>query len=77
MGDVRSVGILGAGISGLSVAHRLKKLGVSFILFESDSAVGGKIQTESIGPNLVEQGPNSLMLKDGKSKELLRELGLE
>jgi|GEM_PF-1039731 len=72
----KSVVILGGGISGLCVAHRLKQLGVPFVLLESRGRVGGKIQTAKVGASQVEQGPNSLMLRDGAVKELIEDLGL-
>ncbi len=42
------VAVVGAGISGLSVALRLQKAGVDVKVFEKEEKVGGNIQTEEI-----------------------------
>src|SRR4051812_14404407 len=51
--------IIGAGISGLSCAWTLKKLGIDTIILEETSRPGGVIQTEKINGYQVERGPNS------------------
>lgn len=52
--------IIGAGISGLVAAHRLKKLGQNVLLVESSDKVGGVIQSHDADGFLIEAGPNSL-----------------
>src|SRR5690349_12613310 len=52
--------IIGAGISGLVTAHRLKKLGQRVLLIESNNNVGGVIQSYDADGFLIEAGPNSL-----------------
>jgi oxygen-dependent protoporphyrinogen oxidase len=52
--------IIGAGISGLSCAWSLKKLGVDNVILESNSRAGGVIRTHKINGYQVESGPNSL-----------------
>jgi oxygen-dependent protoporphyrinogen oxidase len=52
--------IIGAGISGLSCAWSLKKLGIDSVILEESSRPGGVIQTEKINGYQVERGPNSL-----------------
>jgi len=51
--------VIGAGISGLVCAHRLKSLGADVILIERSERAGGVIQSERIGEYLIERGPNS------------------
>src|SRR5215468_6464160 len=51
--------IVGAGISGLSCAWALKKLGIEAVILEETSRAGGVIQTEKIDGYQVERGPNS------------------
>jgi oxygen-dependent protoporphyrinogen oxidase len=53
------VTIIGAGISGLSCAWTLKKLGIEAEVLESSSRPGGVIHTEQVRGYLVETGPNS------------------
>ncbi|HZF38979.1 MAG TPA: protoporphyrinogen oxidase [Blastocatellia bacterium] len=52
--------IIGAGISGLVAAHRLKKMGRDLLLIESGDRVGGVIQSREVEGFLIECGPNSL-----------------
>lgn len=55
----KEVVVIGAGISGLVCAYRLKALGVDVALLEKSPRVGGVIQTEQVGAFLIERGPNS------------------
>ncbi len=68
--------IIGAGISGLVAAHRLKKLGREVLLIESSDRVGGVIQSREAEGFLVESGPNSLR-GSHEFLELIDELGLK
>jgi oxygen-dependent protoporphyrinogen oxidase len=52
--------IVGAGVSGLVAAHRLKKMGRDPLLIESGDRVGGVIQSREVEGFLIECGPNSL-----------------
>ncbi|HEX6982418.1 MAG TPA: protoporphyrinogen oxidase [Balneolaceae bacterium] len=72
-----SVGILGAGISGLSTAYALQKKGISFTLYEKSDSVGGVIQSTQQNGWLVEEGPNTLMIKSDALWNLLGELNLD
>jgi protoporphyrinogen/coproporphyrinogen III oxidase len=51
--------IIGAGISGLSCAWALKKLGIEAEVVEATSRAGGVIHSERMGGYLIESGPNS------------------
>lgn len=70
------VAIIGAGISGLSLAYYLQKMGIAYDLFEASSQVGGALRTLKIGGYLLELGPNSLQYSP-ELQELIRELKLE
>lgn len=52
--------IIGAGISGLVAAHRLKRLGREVLLIESGDRVGGAICSRDTESFLIECGPNSV-----------------
>jgi oxygen-dependent protoporphyrinogen oxidase len=52
--------IIGAGISGLVAAHRLKKIGRDPLIIESGDRVGGVIQSREVEGFLLECGPNSM-----------------
>lgn len=72
-----SVGVLGAGITGLCVAYSLAKKGTAVTLYEEKESAGGSIRTEQTGEWLTEQGPNTLMVRTEKVWNLIDELGLK
>jgi protoporphyrinogen/coproporphyrinogen III oxidase len=67
--------VVGAGITGLTCAYRLRKLGMEPLVLESSGRVGGVIQTQNINGHLVEWGPSSL-LPTAHTYGILEELGL-
>ncbi|SMO54409.1 protoporphyrinogen oxidase [Fodinibius sediminis] len=71
------VGVIGAGISGLTTAYILQKKGITATVYEKSGNVGGAIRTSQKDGWLVEEGPNTLMVKSQEVWELLEELGLE
>jgi len=71
----KQVVVIGAGISGLVCAYRLKSLGVDVLLIESSNRVGGVMQTEMIDGYLIERGPNSSQGTE-ELMALVEELGL-
>jgi 4-hydroxyacetophenone monooxygenase len=54
-----TVGVVGAGMSGLAVSHRLKQAGVPFVVFEKNADVGGT-WFENIYPGCRVDVPNHL-----------------
>lgn len=78
-----SVGIVGAGISGLTAAYRFHQAGVTPTVFERDGRPGGVIYSERFdapdaeGTYLVEFGPNSLRASTPLLDELFADLDLE
>ncbi len=54
------IGVLGAGIAGLTAAYRLKQQGISVQVLEATDRPGGVIRSETTDGFLVEHGPNSL-----------------
>ncbi len=71
----RDIIVIGAGISGLACAFRLKSLGVDVLLLEISEKVGGVIQSERIGDFLIERGPNSSQGAE-ELLSLVEELGI-
>ncbi|HYP26226.1 MAG TPA: protoporphyrinogen oxidase [Blastocatellia bacterium] len=55
----KDVVVIGAGISGLTCAYRLKASGLDVALLEASAQVGGVIRSESVDGYLIERGPNS------------------
>lgn len=71
-----AIGILGAGITGLSTAYGLHKKGIPATVYEKSGRVGGSIKTISKEGWVVEEGPNTLMIKSERVWELLQDLEL-
>jgi len=66
--------IVGGGISGLSTAYYLSQAGISSILFEKTTRLGGLIQTDVIQGCRLEAGPDSYLAAKPAIKELARDL---
>ena len=72
------IGIIGAGISGLTLAFLLQNKGHNVRVFESSSGPGGAIRTTRTGDGWVaEWGPNTIIESSGRIKKLVSMLGLE
>jgi monoamine oxidase len=70
--------IIGAGLTGLTMAYALKDSGLSIKLVEARSRVGGRIETvETVDGVKVEMGATWLGNKHIYLSKLLNELGLE
>ena len=69
--------ILGAGISGLSLGYHLNKRDKDFLIFESNSVIGGNIFSKSKDGFIFENGPNTVLLNNSILDKLISELGLE
>ncbi len=75
------VAVIGAGISGLSVAYKLGVLGkgsnLSVTVFESKNRLGGVIQSEKREDRVVECGPDAILSTKPAAIDLIKEIGLE
>jgi oxygen-dependent protoporphyrinogen oxidase len=73
------IGVIGAGVSGLAVAHNLKKLlgdRADLTVYEKGERPGGAICSRRIDGFLVEWGPNGFLNNEPATFELIRELGI-
>lgn len=70
--------IIGAGLSGLTVAHTLKTrcYGHTFLLLDKDRKSGGVIRTCRDGGFIAEAGPHGFLDNCKESKEILDRIGL-
>ena len=76
MSEPIEVAIIGGGLSGLVLAHRLKQYEIPFRLFEATDRLGGAIFTKQVSGFALECGPNSLFSSEDTSR-LLEELGID
>ena len=76
MGEPKQVIVIGAGISGLACAYRLKQLGLPVILLEASARVGGLVGSVRTDGFLFESGPQSFQGTE-PLLELIREVGIE
>ncbi len=69
--------VIGAGISGLAVAHGLVRRGRTVTVLEEAPVAGGVIGTSRRDGALYERGPNSTLDTSPKVGALLRDAGLD
>ncbi|SFD04211.1 oxygen-dependent protoporphyrinogen oxidase [Chitinophaga sp. CF118] len=68
--------IVGAGLSGLSIAYELQKKGIPYQLLESAPQVGGVIKSFHINGYELDAGPNSIGATP-ETMAFIEELGLQ
>ena len=76
MSEPKQVIVIGAGVSGLACAYRLKRLGLPVILLEACARVGGLVGSVRKDGFLFESGPQSFQGTE-PLLELIREVGIE
>lgn len=70
--------IIGAGLSGLTVAWRLKQIpGHSILLLEQSDRAGGAISSHAESDYLAEGGPHGFLDNCPESQTLLKDTGLD
>jgi len=74
---MKSVSIIGGGITGLTAAFYLKRAGFPVTVYEAGPRVGGVIQSLRKNGFLAEFGPNTLLETSPKIGQLVRDAGLE
>ncbi len=70
-------GIIGGGILGMTLAHRLAQGGRSVTLFESADRLGGLASAWSLGEVVWDRHYHVTLLSDASLRALLAELGLD
>ncbi len=71
---MKKIAIVGAGLTGLSIAFYLKKAGIPFVVFEKDSQTGGVIKSEKKEGFIIEKGPNTGVVASLELANLLEEI---
>lgn len=70
------VGILGAGIAGLSAGYRLEKHGVHPVIFEKESFSGGRLSSDQVNGFIIDRGAYTIPDSHHHFLKLIQELGL-
>jgi protoporphyrinogen/coproporphyrinogen III oxidase len=73
---MKSVAIIGAGITGLTAAFYLKRRGMPVTVYEASDRVGGAIQSIRAEGYLAEFGPNTILETSPKVTQLIVDAGL-
>ncbi|MDG5777269.1 protoporphyrinogen oxidase [Haloarculaceae archaeon H-GB1-1] len=70
------VGIVGGGITGLSLTHFLARAGVESVTYEASAQPGGVISSDDVAGKVVERGPQRMRLSPSV-RDVVTDLGLE
>ncbi|MWC28034.1 protoporphyrinogen oxidase [Paenibacillus sp. MMS18-CY102] len=80
---MKTIAIIGGGITGLATAYYLqkqideRKLAATIVLIEANEQLGGKIATYPVDPFIMETGADSIVARKSNMAPLLEELGLQ
>ena len=69
--------VVGAGISGLAAAYRLKVHGLKPLVLEQSERIGGRMRTDRVGGYNIDAGVTILGRRYGRMRALVRDLGLQ
>ena len=72
-----AIAVIGAGLTGLTTAYRLKQRGSRVVVYEASDRIGGSIKSLRREGYLAELGPSSLSAPSPVVATLLRDLGLD
>ncbi|CAI9111549.1 OLC1v1011798C2 [Oldenlandia corymbosa var. corymbosa] len=70
------VAVVGAGVSGLAAAYKLKLHGLNVTVFEAESRAGGKLKSVCQDGLIWDEGANTMTESDAEVGVLLDNLGL-
>jgi len=73
---LKTVAVVGAGISGLAAAYRLKSQGLAVTIFEADGTTGGKIKSFAQNGLIWEKGANTMTETEPEVGKLIDDLGI-
>ena len=70
------VAVVGGGVTGLTVAHRMRDRDATVSVLEAGPDVGGMLRSVSVGGLRVPAGPDSFLARKPWAVDLCRELGI-
>lgn len=76
--DKKKIVVVGAGVTGLTVAYRLLKSGGNFevVVLESEKQTGGKLKTSRFAGLLLDEGADAFLARVPWAKDLFDEIGI-
>ncbi|KAK4272172.1 hypothetical protein QN277_020761 [Acacia crassicarpa] len=74
---MKRVAVIGAGVSGLAAAYKLKSHGLNVTVFEAQERAGGKLRSVSQDGLIWDEGANTMTESDMEALALIDDLGLE
>ncbi|RWW23904.1 hypothetical protein GW17_00011828 [Ensete ventricosum] len=72
---MKSVAVVGGGVSGLAAAYKLKSNGLNVTLFDAEERAGGKIKSSSENGLIWDEGANTMVTSYYVQTESEREVG--
>ncbi|XP_027351822.1 protoporphyrinogen oxidase 2 isoform X2 [Abrus precatorius] len=75
--SVKRVAVVGAGVSGLAAAYKLKSHGLDVTVFESEGRAGGRLRSVSQDGLVWDEGANTMTESEVEVKGLIDALGLQ
>ncbi|KAG2710573.1 hypothetical protein I3843_04G033400 [Carya illinoinensis] len=74
--SAKRVAVIGAGVSGLAAAYKLKSHGLNVTVFEAEGRAGGKLRSVSQDGLIWDEGANTMTESEMEVRSLLDDLGL-
>ncbi|XP_044504047.1 protoporphyrinogen oxidase, mitochondrial isoform X1 [Mangifera indica] len=74
--SAKRVAVVGAGVSGLAAAYKLKSHGLNVMVFEAEGRAGGKLRSISQGGLIWDEGANTMTESEMEVRNLLDDLGI-
>lgn len=75
-GAAKRVAVVGAGVSGLAAAYKLKLHGLNVTVFEAEGTAGGKLKSISKDGLIWDEGANTMTESEKEVTDMLDNLGL-
>ncbi|TKY63095.1 Protoporphyrinogen oxidase [Spatholobus suberectus] len=75
--SAKRVAVVGAGVSGLAAAYKLKSHGLDVTVFEAEGRAGGRLRSVSRDGLIWDEGANTMTESEIEVKDLIEALGLQ
>ncbi|KAL4369122.1 hypothetical protein GQ457_05G019270 [Hibiscus cannabinus] len=75
--SAKRVAVIGAGVSGLSAAYKLKSQGLHVTVFEAEERAGGKLRSVSREGLIWDEGANTMTESEVEVRSLFDDLGIQ